>query len=247
MHPKIPIQMCLSATSSVSTPGVVSLYRDLATIKTLGQIIQWVYVGTRRMSTHCVLTQSKTRLTPVMSGWQLVTHDTDTLLHTIHAIYNANCAVSTTFRLQKFRIRSHDIFRYGTRVYSPLHRRSSIEVRLVPWLLFGRCWIRISVDTLSIPTEVFRGFLPGFTSIRAKESKTSFESYDLWGYDAIRLSISLPAFRRRMMHSSSRWMIKPKVEKNGRGMEKRENEALREIPPTPIGHSVLKNFFFQEV
>jgi hypothetical protein len=67
----------------------------------------------------------------------------------------------------------------------------------------------------------YRGFLPGFTSNRPQESKTSVESYDLRGYYVIRLSISLPAFRRRMMHSSLRWKIKPYVENCGSGMEKR--------------------------
>lgn len=46
------------------------------------------------MSTYCVLTQSKTRLTPVMSGRQLVIHNIDTLLHTPFMLFTMSIVLS---------------------------------------------------------------------------------------------------------------------------------------------------------
>lgn len=60
--------LCLFVKSSRSTPGQAqSLYRNMATIKTLHPLIRWVYVWTRDISTQCVLAQSEPWLTLMLS------------------------------------------------------------------------------------------------------------------------------------------------------------------------------------
>jgi hypothetical protein len=49
------------------------------------------------MSTHCVLTQSKTWLTPVMSERQRVLRDTDTLLHTPFMLFTMSIVLSPQY------------------------------------------------------------------------------------------------------------------------------------------------------